>query len=155
AVKRALRRAQGCDFGKIVDARWLRTAGLLMIVACTASVAIVLLYPQLAYTAISRLVAPFSGVDWPRQTQLEFPPIRERIGRNEIFEVKGLVRGVVPETATVVFKIDGATQIEHAYDIGPGDEPGTGTLTVRLEAGRARNSFTFQVRANDAVPYQS
>jgi hypothetical protein len=155
AVKRALRRAQGCDFGKIIDTRGLRTAGLLMVVACTASVALVLLHPQLAYTAIARLVAPFSGVDWPRQTQLEFPPVRERIGRNEIFEVKGIVRGVLPQTAIVVFKIDGATQIEHVYEIAPGDEPGTGTLTVRLEAGRARNSFTFQVHANDAVPYQS
>lgn len=155
AVKRALRRAQGCDFGRIVDARGLRTAGLLMVFACSAAVALLLLYPQLAYTAIARLVAPFSGVDWPRQTQLEFPPVRERIGRNEIFEVKGVVRGVVPESATVVFKIDGATQIEHAYEIAPGDEPGTGMLTVRLEAGRARTSFTFQVRANDAVPYQS
>jgi hypothetical protein len=155
AVKQALRRAQGCDFGRIVDARGLRTAGMLMIGASAAAVAVILLYPQIAYTALARLVAPFSGVDWPRQTQLEMETPRERIGRNEVFEVKGLVRGVVPETARVVFKIDGAVQVEHTYEIAPDPKSETGLFTVRLEPARAKNNFSFQVFANDAVPFQS
>src|SRR5260221_475207 len=78
----------------------VRPAGLLVTAAGAAAAAVILLYPQLAYTAIARLVAPFSDVDWPRQTSLEVQPIRERIGRNELFEVKATVRGVVPETAS-------------------------------------------------------
>src|SRR5262249_51403171 len=68
AVSHALRRARGCDFGKIVDARGLRAAGLLMVAAFALAVAVILVYPQLAYTALARLMAPFSEVDWPRQT---------------------------------------------------------------------------------------
>src|SRR5262249_38782111 len=66
-------------------------------------------------------------------------------------EVKGTVRGVVPETATVVFTLDGGAQVAHQYEIAPGPEPGTGLLTVRLEPGRAKNHFRFEVKANDAV----
>jgi hypothetical protein len=150
AVKHALRRARGVDFGTVVDARGLRTAGLLMAVACALAVAAVLLWPQLAFTALARLMAPFSDVDWPRQTQLDMATPRERIGRNELFEVKGTVRGIVPETASVVFKIDNGQQVEHTYEIAQ-TEPGTGLLTVRLEPGRAKNNFSFEVRANDAV----
>src|SRR5262249_29074748 len=125
--------------------------GLLVIAASAAAVAVLLLYPQLAHTAIARMVAPFSERDWPRQTQLDMETPRERIGRNELFEVKGTVRGVVPETASVVFIIDGGTQITHQYEITAGEEPGAGLLTVRLEPGRAKNNFRFEVQANDAV----
>src|SRR5258708_33524572 len=79
AVTHALRRARGCDFGQIVDARGLRTAGLLLLFASAAAIAALLLYPQIAQTAIARLVAPFSDVDWPRQTRLEMGAVRERI----------------------------------------------------------------------------
>jgi hypothetical protein len=151
AVKHALRRARGVDFGTVVDSRGLRTAGLLMAVACAAAVAAVLLWPQLAFTALARLLAPFSAKDWPSQTQLDMAAPRDRIGRNELFEVKGTVRGIVPETANVIFKIDNGQQVEHTYEIAPGPEQGTGLLTVRLEPGRAKNSFSFEVRANDAV----
>jgi hypothetical protein len=151
AVRHALRRARCCDFGKIVNARGLRAAGLLALAASAAALAVLLIYPQLAQTAVARMVAPFSGVDWPRQTQLEMDAPRDRIGRNELFEAKGTVRGVVPETASVVFTIDGSTQVTHQYEIAAGEEPGVGLLTVRLEPGRAKNNFRFEVQANDAV----
>ena len=151
AVTHALRRARGCDFGNIVDARGLRTAGFLLVVASAAAIAILLLYPQMAHTAITRLIAPFGSKDWPSQTQLEIGAIPERIGRNELFEVRGIVRGFVPGTASVLFLIDGGVQVAHQYEIGPGPELGTGSFTVRLEPGRARNNFRFEVRANDAL----
>jgi hypothetical protein len=154
AVRRALGKAQPCDFNKVVDSRGLRIAGLSMTAACVVAVVLVLLSPQLAFTALARLVVPFGNVDWPRKTQLDLETPRERIGRNEKFEVRGVVRGVVPDKAVVIFKIDGLSQAEYEYDIASGSEPGTGALTIRLEPGRAQRSFSFQVRANDAV-YQS
>jgi hypothetical protein len=151
AVTHALRRARGCDFGKIVDARGLRTAGLLATVACAGAVAALLLYPQIARTAFVRMIAPFSDNDWPTQTRLDMEAIRERIGRNELFEVRGIVSGYLPDTASVIFTIDGNVQVSHKYEIGQGPEAGTGAFTVRLEPGRAKNNFRFEVHANDAV----
>jgi hypothetical protein len=151
AVKVALRQAEACDFNRIINKRGVLTGALSMIVLGGAAVTLSLLFPTQAWTALGRLTNPFGGREWPRQTQLEILDGRTRIGRNEAFDVRGLVCGVVPATATVVYRLDNRTQIEQTCEIVPGEEPNTGTLSTKLEAGRVQKSFSFQVRANDAV----
>ncbi len=150
AVKRALARASGCDFGKVVNQRGLVWAGVSGGVSTVFALVLVLLAPTLAMTALLRLANPFGEHDWPKKTQLEIEPPRLRIGRNEAFEVRGRVHGVIPPQATIVFRFEGFPNLEHHSDIKT-DESGGGRLATRLEAGRVQRNFRFQVRANDAV----
>ena len=150
AVRRALGKAKGCDFGRVVDARGLRTAVLAAGLAGAAAAALAGLYPTQATTALARLADPFGAREWPRQTRLEVEEPKPRIGRNEPFEVRARVWGVVPERATVSFRFDGVSGVEHSTEVVPTGD-GSGRLTTRLDPGRVQRSFRFQVRANDAV----
>ncbi len=150
AVKRALANAAGCDFGKVVNKRGLLWAGMSGGVSTTLATTLILLAPALSLTSLLRLANPFGEHDWPKKTQLEIDPPRLRIGRNEAFEVKGRVRGVIPPQATIDFRFEGFPNLEHHCDIKT-DEAGTGHLASHLEPGRVQRSFRFQVRANDAV----
>jgi hypothetical protein len=150
AVKRALGHAAGCDFGKVVNKRGLLWAGLSGSVFTVATVALTLLAPVLAKTALLRLANPFGEHAWPNKTQLEIDAPRLRIGRNEAFAVTGRVRGVIPPQAVIVFRFEGFPNLEHHCDIKTGDD-GIGRLATRLEPGRVQRNFRFQVKANDAV----
>lgn len=149
AVRRALRRAENCDFGQVIDRRGLRLAVGAMLLCGILAGTVVFLFPTLARTALLRLASPFGGTEWPRQTQLEIDSPRERIGRNEAFEVHGRVRGVIPETAVVLFQLDGGALVEHTCDIL--SETDTGTFSAVLKPGQVQRKFRFQVRANDAI----
>ncbi|HEY7326567.1 MAG TPA: hypothetical protein VH592_02935 [Gemmataceae bacterium] len=150
AVKRALGRASGCDFTKVVNRRGLVWAGASGGIFTALAVALVVLAPTLAATAFLRLANPFGGIEWPKKTQLEIEEPRSRIGRNEAFEVRGTVHGVIPPQAVVIFRFDGFPNLEHHCDIKP-DESGVGRLNTRLPAGRVERNFRFQVKANDAL----
>src|SRR6516225_3518724 len=117
AVKRALARAAGCDFGKVLNKRGGMWAGLSGGVLTALATALMFLAPALALTALLRLANPFGGHEWPKNTQLEIETPRERIGRNEAFEVGGLVRGVIPPQATIIFRFEGFPNLEHHCDI--------------------------------------
>ncbi|HXG09298.1 MAG TPA: hypothetical protein VNK04_05870, partial [Gemmataceae bacterium] len=161
AVRRALRRAQDCDFGRVIDRRGLHLAGALALLLGSGAVTLAVLHPTLARTALLRLVHPFGGFEWPKQTLLEIDPPRERIGRNEPFEVRGRIRGVIPEQVTVLFKLDDSQTIEHACAVqrapapfpheGEGKGEGAGTFATVLKPGQARREIRFRVQANDAV----
>ena len=150
AVKRALVRAAGCDFGKVVNKRGVMWAGLSGGALTALATALMLLAPPLALTALLRLANPFGGHEWPKNTQLEIDAPRERIGRNEAFEVLGQVHGVIPPQATILFRFEGFPNLEYHCDIKT-DANGVGRLAARLEPGRVQRNFRFQVRANDAV----
>jgi hypothetical protein len=150
AVKRTLGQMMGCDFGKVVNKRGLIWASALGGVFTLVALTLMMLSPALAGTAFLRLANPFGDIDWPKTTQLEIEPPRLRIGRNEAFEVRGTVRGVIPPQATIVFRFEGFPNLEHHCDIKT-DESGAGRLATKLEAGRAQRNFRFQVKANDAI----
>ena len=150
AVRRALGKATGCDFNRIIDTRGLRTAGLSGVAACLTVAVLAWLFPSLAATALARLADPFGAHDWPRATQLELEQTRERIGRNEAFEVRARLRGVIPDKAYVVYRLDGGGPVEHECKVVKG-APGTGSLEAKFPAGKLPRSFKFQVKANDAI----
>ncbi len=150
AVQRALRRASGCDFGKVVNKRGMVWAGVSGSVFTVLTAMLILLSPTLATTAFLRLAHPFGGIEWPKKTLLEIEEPRSRIGRNEAFEVRGLVRGVIPSQAVVFFRFEGFPNLEHHCDIKT-DDSGIGHLHTSLPAGRVERSFRFQVKANDAL----
>jgi hypothetical protein len=151
AVRRALGKVTGCDFNRIIDTRGLRTAGLSGIAACLAVAVLAWLYPSLTATALARLTDPFGGHAWPRATVLELDKPRERIGRNEAFEVRGRLRGVIPDKAVVIYRVDGGGRVEYECQVNKGADPNTGSLAVQFPAGKMPRSFRFQVKANDAI----
>src|SRR5688500_16859136 len=103
--------------------------------------------PRSAGWSRGNRASPGSGSPaWPTRTRLEIEPPRTRIGRNEAFEVRGRVSGVVPERATITYQFDGRAPQEHEYGIAR-DTDAAGRLSARLDAGRVQRSFRFRVAA--------
>src|SRR5438445_265054 len=89
---------------------WLLT--ILLLTAAAAGLAAVVLagsllflFPTHALTALARRADPFGGHGWPHTTFLDLDPHRGRIGSNEVFEVRGSVRGVLPEKVDVAYQV--------------------------------------------------
>ena len=149
AVKRALGKAKGCDFNRVVDARGLRTAA--------------------ALAPLHRRRRPGPDAVLPRRRlQRPGPPASTRSttatcrrGRcwtwrrratasaaTRPYEIRGRVRGVVPDHASVVVRIDGfpAERIRHrrrAEGDGTGDAgpaPGAGQGAAQLPFPGARQT---------------
>ncbi len=150
AVRRALDKAKDCDFSRVVDARGLRGAAGLAALATAGALVLALFFPSAALSALARLADPFHNRYLPRQTVLKLDAPRERIGRNEAFEIRGRVTGVVPPRAWVAVRIEGFPTAEYPIDVKP-DGPKKGALALRLEPGKVQRTFHFQVRANDDV----
>jgi hypothetical protein len=148
AVRQTLKKVNDLNFNRVVDARGVRTAGMSLVLCGSGAVALVLLNPVLAWTALERLVNPFGARDWPRQTQLELDgKARSRIARGDSFEIHGRVRGVIPEYATVAF--EGISPPKQAYNLLRNADPNIAILAGRLD--RVDRAFRFQVQANDAI----
>ena len=141
---------QSYDFNRVIDSRGTLPAGLCLAGAGCVALALVLLSPRLAATALVRLADPFGNHHWPKRTQLEIAEYRSRIGRNEPFDVKATVRGVIPDEAAVTFQFKGMPPEKHTCKVKKGDDPGAGALAMRLDPNRVQRDFTFQVQANDA-----
>lgn len=150
AVRHALDLATGIDFTSVVDTRGVRTAGFSLAVVATLALALTLLSPAMAWTALVRLAHPFGGPEWPRQTRLEIRA-PSRVARGEAFEIHGRIQGIVPQRARVAFRFDNGPPLQQEYAIQRADGSEEGTVTVRLEADRVQQPFRFQVEANDAV----
>ncbi len=148
AVRRALSRSGAFDFNRVVDTRGLRLAGSAAGVALALAVTLLILFPTVAATALVRLAVPFGSSDWPRLTQLELEEPRTRIGRNEGFELRGKVKGVIPDNATVVFQYDNFPERRETLRLTPAD--GQAKLFKRWKPDEVSSSFKFQVLANDA-----
>ena len=144
AVKRALDKAKGCDFNRIVDARGLRPPPAWRLLATTSRRCLALFFPVVALSALVRLADPFNNRYLPKQTVLKLDAPRERIGRNEAFEIHGHVTGVVPAKAWVAVRIEGFPTAEYPIDVTR-DGPKEGTLALRLEPGKVQRTFHFQV----------
>jgi hypothetical protein len=152
AVKQAVRKAEDCDFNRIVNARGLLTAGLAMLIALVPTVGLAVAAPVLARTALLRLADPFSARDWPLQTEWSDVAARSRIGRGEPFDIRARVRGVLPDDAVVrLATADGTPTGEIKFPVTHDPSPEHGSFFARLDTNRTQKNFRFQLVANDAV----
>jgi hypothetical protein len=151
AVQRAMSRAQEYDFGRIIDGRgfWLSVAGAAAVGLVVAAIALVA--PAKAWTAFDRVANPFGQTRWPGVTQLEVEKPRERIGRNEPFEVVARVRGVIPDKATVTFEFENQTPLQQTVDVVRAEGEPSGKLVAALKPAQVQRNFKVWVQANDAV----
>src|SRR5260370_29374349 len=107
AVERALNLVEGLDFNPVIDSRGVGTAGLSLAVVTALALALILIHPQLAWTALYRLAHPFGDLEWPSQTQVDIAA-PARVAQGEVFEIHGRIRGIIPERARVVFRFENA-----------------------------------------------
>src|SRR5262249_34683613 len=91
AVRRALATAESCDFERIVDRRGLFGSSVAAFVSALLVGALFFFTPVLAGTALGRLLNPFGGGLWPTKTQIVLESLRTKIGKGEMFEVRGKI----------------------------------------------------------------
>jgi hypothetical protein len=150
AVRRALRKVEGCDFNRVVDTRGLRTAGVSALASCAAALALAFLFPGLAATALVRLADPFGTRDWPRQTRLELDEPATRVGRGQAYQVGGRLFGVVPPEAVVELSFDSFPPAHKTLRVSRADD-GSGRFKLHLRPEEVQRPFRFRVQANDAI----
>jgi hypothetical protein len=149
AVRRALRQAKTFDFNKVIEVRWVRLAGLGLVIGLALASSLFWLNRAAALTALARLVNPFGGPAWPPQTELALDYPRQ-IASGETFELHGKLKGVIPETVTVEF--DGITPAQEESKVAVSEDRKEGSLRgIKRETKWNQGNFRFQVRANDAV----
>src|SRR5262249_14346897 len=88
--------------------------------------------------------------DFPRVTFLELDPHKSRIGRKDVFEVRGRVRGVIPEKAFIVYRQDNAPELKKEAPIVKDKDSGTGSFAAKFSPDQIQRNFSFQVVATDA-----
>jgi hypothetical protein len=146
AVRRAMERAKNCDFNRVVPTRGVRLAGLSAGVITVASLALLVFGWTAATTALARFLHPFGSAAWPTRTRLVVEVPRTRLGRGELFVLRGKVEGVIPANATILLREEGFPEKTHVVRIDSRD--GIGTFEDKTP--EVRKSFRVQVRANDA-----
>ncbi|MFO0842914.1 MAG: hypothetical protein U0797_11040 [Gemmataceae bacterium] len=147
AVRRALARIDGLDFGRVVDARGLRAAGLSALLALAAVLALATMYPLLAVTAAARLAHPFGATDWPKKTRIDLDKVVLRIGRNREYRLRGQLFGVVPPEVTAEVTNEGFPTQRKTFAVHPEEH----TFTLHLKPEEIQRNFRFRVLANDAA----
>jgi hypothetical protein len=156
AVKHARRLADRHDIDHLarVGACWRAgwTCGLVIAVV----VPLALVNGERATTALTRLADPFSAHQWPTKTRVEIQVPQElpaRMPRGEPFDLRFVVRGVLPDRAVVTFRVAEGEEFHEEYPLTAGNEPkygsGAAVVSARVEPFRLPASFTFRIVAND------
>ncbi len=150
AVRRALATAESCDFERIVDRKHLFSSSVAAFVAANLVWPLFLFAPVLAGTGLVRLLNPFGSELWPTRTQIVLETFRTQIGRGEAFELRGKLRGVIPEQASVIYRLDGFGESRYYFDVKK-ESDREGQFATQLEPDKIQNTFSFQVHAGDAI----
>ncbi len=152
AVSRGLRGVSKCDFSRLVNTRGLWRLGALAVLPVLVVLGLGAWQPAASAVSLTRFLNPFGAPEWPHNTRIEMDAPRASIGHNEPFDVSGRLLGVIPPSATVAFRLDGGVPTEYAAEVHAAEDGKPATFHVQLEPGKAkRDTFSFQVRANDAI----
>src|SRR5262245_947008 len=149
-IDRALGRATGLDFLRVVDSRGLWKLALVALVALVPVVVLVVLAPVTTATAAARLALPFSSIDWPRKTRIELDAVTKKIGKNREYRLRGVVKGVVPKEASLELTHEGFPTQRRTLTIKT-DEDGESTFVMQLRSTEVHRNFRFRLSANDAT----
>lgn len=160
-VKRAVGRATGIDFLRVVDSRGLRVAGVCAMFSALPVLVLLLLDPITTGTAFARLLLPFSDVEWPKKTKIKLDSPPSRIGRNREYRVTGEVLGVMPKPPNAQSPPEATLELTHEGLQAPQyrkiaitvdeDNPKRGTFVMTLRPNEVHRNFRFRILANDAA----
>jgi hypothetical protein len=144
----ATREAADCDFDQLNNSRTLVRAALVALFFGLAAIVLAILAPEKSRNAVARLVDPFGNHGWPPDTQMTIIA-PEWLARGEPFQLRGELRGVVPDRTEFHFAIEVAPAITLTLPVSNQDD--LGSFNIRLEPNRVPRTFRYQVRANDAT----
>ncbi len=88
AVEDAAAAAARFEWDDLLDRRPVIRAVGLFAAAAAAVLVLAVLWPRTTAVAALRLLQPWSGPAWPRQTELRFGAVPSRVARGETFEVE-------------------------------------------------------------------
>jgi hypothetical protein len=155
AVQRALRLAQGCDFGKAVNPRGLGLAVCALVAVIAVGLPLAFFDQARVWTAVQRFADPFGDHPWRSagtETQLDVVAGKhypQFLAIGQPLAITGDVTGVIPAKATIQFE-DSELQTREV-EIRKKDD-GTGTfLAGGIKPPSHRREIRFRVKANDAV----
>ncbi|MBY0232595.1 MAG: hypothetical protein K2W96_25220, partial [Gemmataceae bacterium] len=149
AVRRAMGRAAGLDFNRIVDSRGVKRATVAGGIMGGIALLLVLVAPTYASTAFWRLAAPYSSAQWPRKTFIELDDLPSRVGRNREYRITGSISGDVPRGGEAEVWFEGMPGARRTFAV-KADEEGRERFLVHLKPEEVQKSFRFRVRAGDA-----
>jgi hypothetical protein len=154
AVRSAHRLVDRHDFSRLIPTGACWRAGWSCAIVLGALLPLVLLNPGRATTALVRLADPFGVHPWPTNTSIELlAPERlpARMPRGEAFVLKFNVRGVIPDRASVEFRLNSGEEFQEEYPLTGGAETrSTAMISASIDPGRLPASFGFRIIANDA-----
>ena len=156
AVRSARRLAERYEFRRMIPsgACW-RTAWACGLVVAVI-VPLVLVNSDRAAIALTRLADPFGIHPWPTKTRIEIRSPAQfpvRMPKGEPFEFKFAVRGVIPDRATVTFRLTGGDEFEENYPLATGTESPHSTgavVAAKIDPNRLPGPFSFRIVSNDA-----
>lgn len=153
AIRRASRKADRYDFSRAVDSRGTKRSVFCALSAIAIAVTVAMVHPSAASTAARRILVPFGGTKALAVTTIEitqpasFP---HRTARGEPFELRLIIRGAIPDRATISVQLDNAASFDQSYAIERESLDATSSeMTLRIEPTRLPRDFQFRVRAGD------
>ncbi|MFL5342698.1 MAG: hypothetical protein ACJ8F7_21405, partial [Gemmataceae bacterium] len=152
-VRRAMRMADECDFGDLLNLRGLLLALLGLGAALVISLPPILKAPHAIPTALQRLLLPFGPVKWPAQTEMRITSPEKfpfRLALGEALEVQAELRGTIPARATLSVWFEGMPPNDSTWTVSANEAGDRGGVAPRVEASRISRSFRVRLRANDA-----
>ncbi len=87
-VARAQSEVEALPLGDVIDHRPLRRAAIVCGIGVVLAATCLLMDPNSVRTAVTRLVAPLGPTQWPRQHQLAFRNLPERVAAGDSLEIE-------------------------------------------------------------------
>jgi hypothetical protein len=143
-VEQTLKETESIDFREVVDRRPVVRAALLGLLALAMGLSIVGLAPRSSRIAMARLLAPYGGTEWPKQTHLRVVAAAEKVARGEPFTLEVAVApgDRVPSSGKVTYTYENGDRVTES--LRPGED---GSFHGRIEA--VTGPFDFSIAAGD------
>ena len=156
AVRSARRLAERHEFRRMIPSGACSRAAWACGLIIASIVPLVLVNIDRSGTALARLADPFGTHPWPTKTRIEIlvpSQLPLRMPKGDPFELKFVVRGVIPDRATVTFRIAGGDEFEEGYPLAVGTDPdhsNAANVSAKIDPNRLIGPFAFRIVANDA-----
>lgn len=131
--------------GKVARRPGLRWSAIAAMALIALLLSLTVLSPSVARTAISRLIAPWNNVEWPRRNNLTFVQSPELLAAGDAFEVSLIdSSGPLPQDVAIEYRSLEADRdrVESSWMQRVGD-----TMVARRE--NVRDSFEFRATGGD------
>jgi len=137
--------AKTLDLSEVLDARPLKRALLAVCAVAALITCFALLSPHKTWIGLARLANPLGSTLWPRDNDLDFRHVRDKLAAGELFEVELFDKnGSVPDDAQMEYRFGGPDEQRTFRE--PMRRLGT-VMTASRE--NVQRSFSYRALAGD------